>query len=550
MKKMLGISLFAILAVAPMMASAAVTDAEPTHAETASNDNVAAAAPQYALQGAGAKDGYVATAGYVKGAYNAAIKAVNKVSADTTTALSGKQATLTAGKGISISSNTIKADLTSSGGLKYSGDTNSATIGVDTGNGIELSSGKVSVKAKSNGGITVDSNGVSLTNGVQVANAPSTYTGTGLTTKGYVDEKVATATSGMLTTAGNGLTKSGSTVSASLTDKGGLQLDGETDGSKTIGVKVDGSTIVKDSTSGALKVKSGVYDASGAASTAKTDIETKLSAGSTGYDINAKSLKVQGTAVLTQHQDISGKANTSLNNLSDTGKANISAQGTYDSTATYTDGTVGAAIKGKADKATTLSGYGITNAYTKTETGTQITNAIGGLDASKSQAAAAENGNLSLSITETDGKITAISGSVTHQDISGKANKEGVVATVNKATASKTGASLTVSGTPTGTVSSTFSSGSLSGAKVSVPSSASVATLTTWGDDTTTGTATVSLSNTDASVTGGTVSGTVTSSFTGTGITSGTATGNITGITVSVPGFYENASDTTAETFN
>lgn len=42
-------------------------------------------------------------------------------------------------------------------------------------------------------------------------------------------------------------------------------------------------------------------------------------------------------------------ANTDLSNLSATGKANVSAQGTYDANATYTAGTVGAAIKGKAN---------------------------------------------------------------------------------------------------------------------------------------------------------------------------------------------------------
>lgn len=41
-------------------------------------------------------------------------------------------------------------------------------------------------------------------------------------------------------------------------------------------------------------------------------------------------------------------ANTDLDNLSDTGKANISAEGTYDSNATYDAGTVGEAITGKA----------------------------------------------------------------------------------------------------------------------------------------------------------------------------------------------------------
>lgn len=42
-------------------------------------------------------------------------------------------------------------------------------------------------------------------------------------------------------------------------------------------------------------------------------------------------------------------ANTSLSNLTATGKANISSKGTYNSSATYSAGTVGAAISGKAD---------------------------------------------------------------------------------------------------------------------------------------------------------------------------------------------------------
>lgn len=84
MKKMLKISLVAVLAVAPLLAhgAAANVDKEPTHAATASAGNVALAGPQYALQPASATDSNVATAGYVKGAYNAAIKAVNKVAAD------------------------------------------------------------------------------------------------------------------------------------------------------------------------------------------------------------------------------------------------------------------------------------------------------------------------------------------------------------------------------------------------------------------------------------------------------------------------------------
>ena len=47
---------------------------------------------------------------------------------------------------------------------------------------------------------------------------------------------------------------------------------------------------------------------------------------------------------------VAGCANTNLSNLTTTGKANVSAQGTYDSGETYTAGTVGAAIAGKVSK--------------------------------------------------------------------------------------------------------------------------------------------------------------------------------------------------------
>lgn len=62
---------------------------------------------------------------------------------------------------------------------------------------------------------------------------------------------------------------------------------------------------------------------------------------------------------LTEHQDISGKADKSTT---------LAGYGITDAyTKTETDNKIGELTTGKADKATTLSGYGITNAYTKTE---------------------------------------------------------------------------------------------------------------------------------------------------------------------------------------
>ena len=66
-----------ILAAMPMMANAADVAGDP--GATDSTAAIASSAPKYALQSAHDSDANIATAGYVKGAYNAAIKAVNYV---------------------------------------------------------------------------------------------------------------------------------------------------------------------------------------------------------------------------------------------------------------------------------------------------------------------------------------------------------------------------------------------------------------------------------------------------------------------------------------
>ena len=84
MKKMFKTSLVAVLTVAPVMAMAAAgnVDKQPIVANPTSDNNVAANGPQYAIMPAAQTDSNVATAGYVKGAYNASIRAINKVAAD------------------------------------------------------------------------------------------------------------------------------------------------------------------------------------------------------------------------------------------------------------------------------------------------------------------------------------------------------------------------------------------------------------------------------------------------------------------------------------
>ena len=101
MKKILNISVIAALAVLPLAAHATNGDivaGNPTGRTAQGVDTTiqtedavtASASPKYALAVEGEAnstvDGNVATAGYVKGAYNAAIKAINKVSETATNA--------------------------------------------------------------------------------------------------------------------------------------------------------------------------------------------------------------------------------------------------------------------------------------------------------------------------------------------------------------------------------------------------------------------------------------------------------------------------------
>ena len=77
----------------------------------------------------------------------------------------------------------------------------------------------------------------------------------------------------------------------------------------------------------------------------------------------------------------------------------VTSGGTYSELAKKADAS---ALAGKADVATSLSGYGITNAYTKTETDGAITAEIEKLDVADS----AVTGSYVTGVSETDGKIS------------------------------------------------------------------------------------------------------------------------------------------------
>ena len=124
-------------------------------------------------------------------------------------------------------------------------------------------------------------------------------------------------------------------------------------------------------------IAANTYDAYGAATDAKNAIEGKLDDGASGYDINAKSLKVQGASVLTAHQDISGKQNN-LGGSGNDGKAVIAtgtagtvnyraidttSGGTASSTSLITSGAVNAGLGTKANSADLTSHTGNTTVH-------------------------------------------------------------------------------------------------------------------------------------------------------------------------------------------
>ncbi len=193
MKKLIGISLVAMLAVAPAFADPVATGTTPAAYNGNDASSVTASAePEFALVEANSQtDGNAASAGYVKGAYNAAIKAINKVNANVNANLA-----TSAGAGISKSDGKFSVDLTSNGGLETTGSGDAATLGVKAGNGVELGAGGVAVKAANNS-ISVTSSGVAVTvdgstvevdstNGVQVKDD-------GITTAKIADSNVTAA---------------------------------------------------------------------------------------------------------------------------------------------------------------------------------------------------------------------------------------------------------------------------------------------------------------------------------------------------------------------
>lgn len=248
MKRLLTVSFITILAVLPMVASAEVFSvADPT---TDANAAVAETNPKWALAEAGDNDDNLATAGYVKGAYNQTMKAINKVATTVGNAADKDLSNLSAtGTGVITTAITNNA-----AGATYSNTTSGLTATTIQG-AIDEVEGRVD---------TVQTNIGTMAN----------LTGNETTLVEAI-EAVRTTANGAL-------------VASDI-------AEGTTNGT----ISVNNSDVAVHGLGSAAFSETTAFDAAGAASGVQAAIEGKLDDGANGYDIDAKTLKVQGASVLT-----------------------------------------------------------------------------------------------------------------------------------------------------------------------------------------------------------------------------------------------------------
>lgn len=260
MKRLVTVSFITILAVLPMVASAEVFSvADPT---TDANAAVAETNPKWALAEAGDNDDNLATAGYVKGAYNQTMKAINKVAT-------------TVG-------NTVQ-------GVKV--------------NGTELSkdaNGKVDVlvsEGSTNGTISVNNADVAVHGLGSAAFTPSTNYAT--SAQGTTAETAAQNIGTMANLTGNETTLVEAIEAVRTTANGALVASDIAEGATNGTISVNNTDIAVHGLGSAAFSETTAFDAAGTASGVQAAIEGKLDDGANGYDIDAKTLKVQGASVLT-----------------------------------------------------------------------------------------------------------------------------------------------------------------------------------------------------------------------------------------------------------
>lgn len=260
MNKLLNISVAAALAILPMVANAEVFSvADPA---TDANAAVASTDPKWALAEAGDHDGNLATAGYVKGAYNQTMKAINKVATKADTAV----------QGVKVNGNQLTKDAT----------------------------GKVDIlvsEGSANGTISVNNADVAVHGLGSAAFTPSTNYAT--SAQGTTAETAAQNIGTMANLTGNETTLVEAIEAVRTTANGALVASDIAEGATNGTISVNNTDIAVHGLGSAAYSSTTDYDAAGAASGVQAAIEGKLDDGANGYNIDANTLKVQGANVLT-----------------------------------------------------------------------------------------------------------------------------------------------------------------------------------------------------------------------------------------------------------
>ena len=173
----------------------------------------------------------------------------------------------------------------------------------------------------------------------------------------------------------------------------------------------------QDTISDLATIRSGA--AAGAAALQEADITTGTDNGKITVGTKQVAVKGLGSAAYTastayatsaQGTKADNAADKNLSNLSTTGKANVSAKGTYDATATYDTGTVGKALQGKQNTLTTAQLNAANSGITSAKVSTYDGYASGKQDKlTTTQLAAANSGITSAKVSTYDGYASTIS---------------------------------------------------------------------------------------------------------------------------------------------
>lgn len=343
MKKILSVSVIAMLAVSPMMAFADPTC--PGVDQGNCNSNVASSGPGangYLLsQSATGDDTNVVTASYVKGAYNDAITKINKVAAD---AASGVSSGITnaAGSGLVANGSALDINLTTDGGLAITSDAlnvvvDGSTVTKGTGGALQVGTisnanvasnaaieqskianlttdlGNKQTKLQNNETTPVDIDASVLTTlGPATGDnaADDTHLVTAAAVRSAIDSATGTATTGMVTVTGT-QTLTNKTIDADDNTIADLELDNFKSGVVQTSVRAT-SSASDTSLASELAVATALSGKQGSLqnnATTPADINTQVltTVGATGDDTHLVTEKAVRDAIDSATSGISGK---------------------------------------------------------------------------------------------------------------------------------------------------------------------------------------------------------------------------------------------------